>query len=70
MTVKMLLVGVLPLLGLGLIGGCSDSPTEPSGPGQLRLIMVDAPAAGLEQVNIVVTRVEVHAAGSDAASGW
>jgi len=70
MTVKMLFGGMLPLLGLMLIGGCSESPTEPSGPGQVRLIMVDAPAAGLEQVNIVVTRVEVHAAGSDSASGW
>lgn len=52
-----------------LMAGCSDSPTAPSAQGQLRLILVDSPA-DFEEVNIAVTKVEVHAAGSDSASGW
>jgi len=32
-------------------------------------MLVDSPA-GFDQVNIVVTRADVHAAGSDSASGW
>lgn len=59
----------LPLLCLFLIAGCSSSSTSPSGQGELRLMLVDSPA-GFDQVNIVVTRVEVHAASSDIASGW
>ncbi len=31
--------------------------------------MVDSPS-GYEEVNIVVTRVEVHRSGSDSSSGW
>jgi len=69
MTVKMLLGGMLPLLGLFLIAGCSSSSTSPSGQGEVRLILVDSPAS-FDQVNIVVTRVDVHAAGSDSGSGW
>jgi hypothetical protein len=33
------------------------------------MTLVDSPA-GFEHVNIVVTRVEVHKAGSDSTSGW
>lgn len=32
-------------------------------------MLVDSPA-GFDEVNIVVTRVEVHRAGSDSTSGW
>lgn len=49
--------------------GCSDSSTSPSGQGQIRLFLVDAPA-DYDQVNIVVTQVVVHAAGSESESGW
>ena len=69
MTVKMLFGGMLPLLCLVLIAGCSSSSTSPSGQGEVRLVLVDSPAA-FDQVNIVVTKVDVHAAGSDSASGW
>ncbi len=48
---------------------CSDSTSPETGQGQLKLIMVDAPA-GYDEVNIVVTRVEVHKAGADSNSGW
>lgn len=51
------------------IFGCSDSTSPESGQGQIKLTMVDAPA-GFDQVNIVVTRVEVHKSGSDENSGW
>ncbi len=69
MTVKMLFGGMLPLLCLALIAGCSSSSTSPSGQGEIRLVLVDSPAA-FDQVNIVVTKVDVHAAGSDSVSGW
>lgn len=48
---------------------CSDSTSPETGQGQLKLIMVDAPA-DYDEVNIVVTRVEVHKAGADPNSGW
>ena len=51
-----------------VIVNCSDS-TTPSGPGRLRLFLTDAPAA-YDQVNIVVTEVDVHLADSDSLSGW
>jgi len=49
--------------------GCSDSTSSETGQGQLKITMVDAPAS-YDEVNIVVTRVEVHKAGADSNSGW
>jgi hypothetical protein len=49
--------------------GCSDSTSPETGQGQIKITMVDAPA-GYNQVNIVVTRVEVHKGGADSNSGW
>jgi hypothetical protein len=69
MTVRTLFGGILSLLCLLLIVGCSSSSTSPSGQGQLKLILVDSPA-GFDEVNIVVTKVDIHAAGSDSGSGW
>jgi len=53
------------------IFSCSDStsPENNSGQGQIKITMVDAPA-GYDEVNIVVTRVEVHKSGADSTSGW
>lgn len=51
------------------IVSCSESTSPETGQGQLRMIMVDAPA-GYDEVNIVVTRVEVHKADADSNSGW
>ena len=51
------------------IFSCSDSTSPETGQGQLKITMVDSPA-GYDQVNIVVTRVEVHKSGSDSSSGW
>lgn len=51
------------------IYSCSDSTSPETGPGQIKITMIDAPA-GYEEVNIVVTRVEVHIAESDSNSGW
>jgi hypothetical protein len=68
MIIKKLFWG-LPLIWLILVAGCSNSPTAPPQQGQIRLFLVDSPA-DFEEVNIVVTRVEVHATGSDSASGW
>jgi hypothetical protein len=63
-------LAALVILGIGLIlTGCSDSGTSPKEPGQLRLYLVDSPAA-YNQVNIAVSRVEVHLADVDSASGW
>lgn len=49
--------------------GCSDSTSPESGQGQIKITMVDAPAA-YDQINIVVNRVEVHSSGSDSSNGW
>ncbi len=48
--------------------GCGSS-TRTEAPGELRIVMLDAPAA-FDEVNIVVTEVSVHAADADSASGW
>jgi len=69
MKVRMFFGGILPLICLFLIAGCSSSSTSPSGQGEIRLLLVDSPA-DYDQVNIVVTEVVVHAAGSDSESGW
>ena len=52
-----------------MIGGCSSSPTSPNQMGTLSVLLVDSPTS-YQQVNIVVSRVDVHAAGSDSTSGW
>ena len=53
-----------------LIFSCTDSTSpDTSAQGQIKLTMVDSPS-GYDQVNIVVTRVEVHRSGSDSSSGW
>ncbi len=49
--------------------GCSNSTSPANGQGQIMMTMVDAPA-GFDQVNIVVSRVEVHKASADSSSGW
>lgn len=59
------------LMVLLIVGGCSkeDVGGPNTGEGELRMYVVDSPAA-YDEVNIVVTRVDVHAAGSDSTSGW
>jgi len=64
------------LLGVSIavcvaILGCSksDNPNGPSGQGTVRVTMIDGPAA-FSSVNIVITEVSVHKAGSDTSSGW
>lgn len=52
-----------------LIISCSESTQPETGQGQLKITMVDAPA-GYDEVNISVTRVEVHIANPDSNSGW
>ena len=48
---------------------CSDSTSPETGQGQLKITMVDSPA-GYDEVNIVVTRVEVHKADAGSNDGW
>jgi hypothetical protein len=59
---------IVSLFGLFFITSCSNS-TKPIGPGRLRLFLTDSPAE-FDQVNIVVTRVDVHSANMDSLSGW
>ncbi len=63
--VAVLFAGVLMSLT-----GCSKSsgPTS-SGSGSMQVNMVDAPA-GYDAVNIEITSVEAHTAGSDSTNGW
>lgn len=53
----------------GLLTGCDNLSTPGSGEGEIRMHMVDAPA-DVEAVMIVVSRVDVHTAGSGEADGW
>ena len=48
---------------------CSDSTSPETGQGQIKITMVDSPAE-YDEINIVVTRVEVHRSGSDSTNGW
>lgn len=61
-----LALAALAAAAILVIGGCSNSTESQTGTLSLRL--TDAPAA-FQQVNIVVTRVDVHASGSDS-EGW
>ena len=51
------------------IFSCSDSISPENDQGQIKITLVDGPG-DFDQVNIVVTRVEVHKSGSDSSSGW
>ncbi|HEX9828593.1 MAG TPA: DUF4382 domain-containing protein [Bacteroidota bacterium] len=68
-VVMRVLLRFIPIAAMLLIGSGCDSSTGPPGDGQIRMHMVDTPA-DYDEVNITVTRVEVHMAGSDSASGW
>ena len=59
---------LLFLIAAVVAAGCSSS-SDPAAQGQIRMNLVDAPGA-FDAVNIVVTRVDVHRAGADSASGW
>ena len=60
-----LFVAILSLF----IWSCSDSTSPEETQGQILIKMVDSPA-DYDQVNIAVSRVEVHKANSDSSSGW
>jgi len=66
LMVALLTVGIVSLVG------CSDS-TEPqaSGPGYIKVSMIDAPG-DFDEVNVEVIRVEVHRGdeGTTEDSGW
>jgi hypothetical protein len=72
-SIKEKIIHLTVLLGFFVAGffifSCTDSTSPETGQGQIKITMVDAPA-GYDQVNIVVTRVEVHSSGSDSSSGW
>ena len=52
-----------------IIFSCSDSTSTEVEKGQIKITMVDAPGA-YDEINIIVTRVEVHKNGFDSTSGW
>ena len=62
-------VGLFVFAAIGFIVGCSDSTSTETGQGQIKITMVDNPA-DFEEVNIIVTRVEVHKAAADSNSNW
>ena len=70
---KSYLLGLAVFLGFSVsvifVPGCSDSTSPETGQGQIKISMIDSPAE-YDQVNIVVTRTEVHKAGVDSTSGW
>ena len=70
MTNKLLLIVALVL---GMAGfSCTElslTPIPAPADAQLRLVLIDAPAA-YDAVNIAVARVEVHREMNDTTSGW
>lgn len=58
------------LAGAAFVFSCSDDSTSPeTGKGEFQLTMIDNPAS-YDEVNIVVTSVEVHSNQLDSTSGW
>jgi len=69
MKILTVLGEMLMLTAVILMSGCSDSPNSSDQLGGLKIRLTDSPG-DYEQVNIVVTRVEVHHADTDSSSGW
>jgi len=65
---KLSLFLFVAILGV-FIWSCSDSTSPEETQGQILIKMVDNPA-DYDEVNIAVSRVEVHKAESDSSSGW
>jgi uncharacterized protein DUF4382 len=61
---------MVALAGLAVVAaaGCGGGSSG-SGSGQLTVLMADAPPAGVKEVNVVVTKCEVHSGGSTDSSG-
>jgi hypothetical protein len=57
------------LAGLAVVGGAGCGSGGSSGSGQLTVLMADAPPAGVKEVNVTVTKVEVHSGGTVDGSG-
>lgn len=57
------------IFALLYIAGCSNATDEPAKDGSIKIYLVDTPGE-FEQVNVAITRVEVHRAGADTVSGW
>ncbi len=56
-----------------IAAGCSksdDTVGPGDGTGTLRVSLTDAPNQNVEAVNLVITRVEIHSAGANDATGW
>lgn len=72
---RTLMVAVLATLAIGVLvlGGCSDSTSpENTGPGHIKLNMIDAPG-DYQQVNVHIVRVEVHRSDdgdTNDSGGW
>jgi len=69
MKILTVLGKMLVLAAVILTSGCSDSPNSSNKLGELKIRLADSPA-DYQQVNIVVTRVDVHLAGADSSGGW
>ena len=55
-------ISIAAIAALVLAIGCSDGPSSPSGAGNLRLMLTDAPA-GVDQVNVYFTSVDAKPVG-------
>ena len=67
-------MGLMVLLLVGVIAGCSDDDSttpnpEPAGSGHLKLNLIDS-VGPYDEVNIEVIEVTVHADSDDSTSGW
>jgi hypothetical protein len=51
------------------VSGCGGGGSGSSS-GQLTVLMTDAPIDGVKEVNVTITRVEVHRGASDAGGAW
>lgn len=57
-----LVLGVAVMVGAGFAAACGDGPVSPSGSGNLRIMLTDAPTDDVEKVNIYFTSVTVKPA--------
>src|SRR5262245_40101538 len=56
-------------LAVAAVTGCGSGGSS-GGNGQLTVLMTDAPIDGVKEVNVTITRVEVHRGASDTEGSW
>jgi hypothetical protein len=62
---------IAAIAGLAVVvaAGCGGGGSSSGGSGQLTVLMADAPPPGVDEVNVTITKCEVHTGGTEATGG-